>query len=138
MQLQSEIVQIKNLNYNINKGTINKAENIKNNNINNTIDQSQTFNVQLVAYGKEDYDKLSDKEYQIIINKGFKSVQELVKTLHFNKNYPENHNIYISNLRDNYVMVYDGKQWEVKNRKETIEKKQNFCFFKIIKFNKSC
>ena len=77
-KLKDEISQIKN----INKGSI----------INNTLDQSNNisniFNIQLVAYGKEDYDKLSDKEYQIIINKGFKSIQEMVKSLHFNKNRP--------------------------------------------------
>ena len=30
-------------------------------------------------------------------------------------------NIYISNIRDNYVMIYDGKKWQLRNRKETIE-----------------
>ncbi|CAH6421531.1 Hypothetical protein KVN_LOCUS343 [uncultured virus] len=101
---------------NVNNGTIN--------NVNNTLDQSNninTFNIQLVAYGKEDYDKLTEKEYRIIINKGFKSVQEMVKSLHFNKNRPENHNIYISNIRDNNIMIYDGNKWELRNRKETIE-----------------
>ena len=103
---------------NINNGTINSNSN----NINNkTIDNSNTINIQLVAYGKEDYDKLTEKEYKIIINKGFKSVQEMVKSLHFNKNRPENHNIYISNIRDNYVMIYEGNKWELRNRKETIE-----------------
>ena len=33
--------------------------------------------------------------------------------MHFNKN----RNIYISNLRDNYVMVHNGKKWEIRNRK---------------------
>ena len=102
---------------NINKRTINNTNN-------NILDQSNNinnFNIQLVAYGKEDYDKLTEKEYKIIINKGYKSVQEMVKSLHFHKNRPENHNIYISNIRDNYVMIYDGNKWELRNRKETIE-----------------
>ena len=116
-ELKSEIKNIKNKKIkNINNGTIN--------NTNNTLDQSNNinnYNIQLVAYGKEDYDKLTEKEYKIIINKGFKSVQEAVKSLHFNKNRPENHNIYISNIRDNYVMIYEGNKWELRNRKETIE-----------------
>ena len=114
-ELTNEISVIKNKN--INNGTINTNNTIdKSNNINNN-----TINIQLVAYGKENYDKLSDKEYQIIINKGYKSIQEMVKSLHFNKNRPENHNIYISNIRDNYVMIYEGNKWELRNRKETIE-----------------
>ena len=105
--------------------TNNKIKNINNSTINNnTLDQSNNinnFHIQLVAFGKEDYDKLTEKEYKIIINKGYKSIQEMVKSLHFNKNRPENHNIYISNIRDNYVMIYDGHKWELRNRKETIE-----------------
>ena len=113
-ELKNKVQKIENKN--INNGTINTN--------NNTLDQSNitnNINIQLVAYGKEDYEKLTDKEYQIIINKGFKSVQELVKNLHFNKNRPENHNIYISNIRDNNVMIYDGRKWQLRNRKETIE-----------------
>ena len=120
-ELKNKMHKLENKTKNINKCTINNS-----NNINNTIDKSNninnnTINIQLVAYGKEDYDKLTDKEYQIIINKGYKSIQEMVKSLHFNKNRPENHNIYISNIRDNYVMIYDGNKWELRNRKETIE-----------------
>ena len=115
MELKQEISQLKKSNKNINKGTINNSVD-NSNNINNNV-----INIQLVAYGKEDYDKLTEKEYKIIINKGFKSIQEAVKSLHFNKNRPENHNIYISNIRDNYVMIYDGNKWELRNRKETIE-----------------
>ncbi|CAH6421766.1 Hypothetical protein KVN_LOCUS452 [uncultured virus] len=118
-ELKNEIFIMKNnpskkIKNKLNNGTINKTNN-------NIIDNSQTFNIQLVAYGKENYDKLTDKEYRIIINKGFKSIQEMVKALHFNKNRPENHNIYISNIRDNYVMIYDGNKWELRNRKETIQ-----------------
>ena len=117
-ELKNEISEIKNI-------KINRIKNINNtNNTNNTLDQSNNinnYNIQLVAFGKEDYDKLTEKEYKIIINKGYKSVQEMVKSLHFHKNRPENHNIYISNIRDNYVMIYDGNKWELRNRKETIE-----------------
>ena len=65
--------------------------NNSNNNSNNIIDNStnnNTINIQLVAYGKEDYNKLTDKDYKIIINKGFKSVTEFVNQLHFDKNRP--------------------------------------------------
>jgi hypothetical protein len=47
--------------------------------------------------------------YKRILNKGFKSIQEYVNCIHFNSKKPENHNVYISNLRDNYILVYDGR-----------------------------
>ena len=36
------------------------------------------------------------------------SIPALVEYVHFNKDIPEYNNVYISNMRDNYVMIYDG------------------------------
>jgi hypothetical protein len=46
---------------------------------------------------------------------------ELIKKLHFDENKPENHNIYIPSLSRNYVMVFDGEEWGLKDKNETIE-----------------
>ena len=37
-----------------------------------------------------------------------------------NPNKPQNHNIYISNIKNSYVMLYDGTKWNLKNRDEAI------------------
>ena len=115
-ELKTEMINIKQNNTNINHGNID-------NSTNKTIDNStnNTININLVAFGKENYDNLTEKDYKNIINKGYKSIQELVKMMHFNKNRPENHNIYISNIRDTYVIVYDGSDWKLRTRKEAIE-----------------
>jgi hypothetical protein len=89
------------------------------NNISNNI--SNNINIQLVAFGKEDKYLLNNNEIYQILKKGFLSVPELVKCLHFNENRPENHNIYISNMRDKFVMVYDGDKWGLQDKNETIE-----------------
>jgi len=92
------------------------------NNINNTTNNvNNTLNINLVAFGKENKESLSNSELFKILRKGFKSVPELVKLLHFDENKPENHNIYISNMRDNYVMVFDGDRWALRDRAETLE-----------------
>jgi hypothetical protein len=54
--------------------------------------------------------------FKKIIHKGFKSVPYLVEQMHFNKDKPEYHNVYISNMRDNYVLVYDGNKWNLAER----------------------
>ncbi len=113
--MENEITNLKNENTQLkiinNNNTINNTINNNNNN---------TYNIQLVAYGQEQLDHLTDRHYKYIINKGFKSIQELVKFVHFNKNKPENHNVYISNMRDCYVMIYNGKKWLLQDRDETI------------------
>ena len=47
-------------------------------------------------------------------------IPHLIKKIHFNPAKPENHNIYISNIKNNYVMLYDGIKWNLRNRDETI------------------
>lgn len=95
---------------NINNGT----QNINNGNqINNYIT--------ILPFGKENTTTITDKEYQRIMIRGFNSVPELVKKIHFDKNHPENHNVYISNMRDKYVLVYDGKNWELNDRDDALQ-----------------
>jgi hypothetical protein len=110
--------KINELKYN-HKITNNNITNITNNNNNSNI--TNNINIQLVAYGKEDKNLLKNTELFKILGKGFKSVPELIKAIHFNEEHPENHNIYISNMRDKYVMVYDGDKWILEDKKNTID-----------------
>lgn len=102
--------------------TSNSHNTISNNNtLNNTINDNRTNNFQLVAFGKEDLSFISDSTCIKLLGKGYKSIPVLVKYVHFNKNNPKYHNIYISNMRDSYVITYDGEKWKLKDRNETIE-----------------
>jgi hypothetical protein len=42
----------------------------------------------------------------------------MIEKVHFNPEKPENMNIYISNLKDKYLMVYEDDNWNIKNKKE--------------------
>ncbi len=123
-QLDSPSAVVTNSNNNSNNTTTTTTttNNNINNNISNNINNSVINNIEvkILPYGKENLVHLTDKEYKYFINKGFQAIPELVKYIHFNKEKPENHNIYISNMRDNYVMVFDGR-WKLKNKKETLD-----------------
>ena len=41
--------------------------------------------------------------------------------VHFNDQYPEYKNVVISNMRDKYGKVYDGKKWIMKNKTDLID-----------------
>lgn len=83
--------------------------------------QTQTnINIKLVAYGKEDLSSISDQLYIQLLNQGFMSVPALVEKVHFDKNKPENQNIYIPNMRDDYVIVYDGEDWKLCDKTYTL------------------
>ena len=89
------------------------------NNINNgTINN----NIILVGDGKEDMSKIEHKEILKGLQNGFYSTVKLTDTIHFNPKYPEYHNIYISNIKDKYGMMYDGKDWTLIPKSELIDK----------------
>jgi hypothetical protein len=71
--------------------------------------------INIVPFCEEVLDGLSDKDKEMILKKCYMSLHELVKRLHFNKNLPENHNLYLSNMKSKYGHVYDGEQWIIKN-----------------------
>ena len=47
-------------------------------------------------------------------------IPNLIKRIHFDPKKPENHNIYISNIKNKYIMIYDGNQWILNDQGEAI------------------
>ena len=77
-------------------------------------------NIKILAYNKTDMTHLKDKDYLKFMNHSNFCVPHMIKKLHFDPRKPENHNIYISNLKNNFVMVYNGDQWNIRDRNEVI------------------
>ena len=108
-----------------NNGTVNNIDNQQINVIEKQQNNNQTnikqLNINLVAHGKEDLRFITTAQIKLILNKGFKSVEDLIKFTHFNRNHPECHNIYISNIKDTYCMIYDGEAWNLTERGDTLQ-----------------
>ncbi len=84
--------------------------------INNTINIHQ--DIKILALGKSDSSHLTDADFLRALNKHtLYCVPSLLKTIHFNEKKPENHNVYVQDLNHNYIMVYDGVQWNAHNKK---------------------
>lgn len=93
-------------------------------------------NITVIAYNKpQDLSHLTNSDYLKIMNKGFKSVPKLIEAIHFNPEKPENQNVFIPNLKNNYVMVWNGEKWVLTPRKDVIddmyEDKSNMLFEKM-------
>jgi hypothetical protein len=78
-------------------------------------------NIKIVAFGKEDLEYITKGEWLKLLKHNYKSIEELTKMIHFNQNKPEHHNIYINNLRSKYIMMHDGNDWIVKDRKTVVD-----------------
>ena len=55
-----------------------------------------------------------------LLEKPFQSIPELIKYTHFNKDYPENQNIKLTNKKEPFVKVLKNNKWELADRKDTI------------------
>ena len=89
---------------------------------NSTITQNIQNNIKLLNYGSNDISHLTDDDYlKCLKHKNF-CIPYLIEKIHFDKDKPENHNIYISNLKNKYMMMYEKTKWETKNRNDGIDK----------------
>ena len=98
-----------------------KVSNITNNNTKN-INNGIVAHINLIGYGKEDLSKIDKNEILRAIQQGFNSTLKLTETLHFNPKHPEYHNIYITNVKDKYAMLFDGENWNLIMKDELINK----------------
>jgi len=74
------------------------------------------------GYQHTSLDHLKNRHYQQAINRMLLCVPTLLKDVHFSSRAPENHNIYISNIRGKYAMVWEGQNWEARDQDEMIDK----------------
>jgi hypothetical protein len=75
-------------------------------------------NIQLLSFKDTDVSHLTDKDYAFCIKRVNFCVKSMIEKIHFNPAKPENMNIYISNLKDKYLMVYENGNWNIKTKKE--------------------
>jgi hypothetical protein len=90
--------------------------------VNNTNKGVMINNLTLVGYGKEDLTKLGKTELLKILQHGYNSPIKLTEAVHFNPNFPQYHNVFISNMKDKYAMMFDGKDWMLTTKEELINK----------------
>jgi len=88
---------------------------------NNNITQNIQNNIKLLAYKDTDLSTLKEKDIIKCMHHSNMCVPHLIKMIHLNPKKPENHNVYISNLKNGYIMVYNGEKWDTLNREEVIE-----------------
>lgn len=85
----------------------------------------QTNHIQLLSYKNTDTSHLTEKDYVQCIKKVSYCVKDLIEKIHFNPIKPENMNIYISNMKDKYIMVYEDGNWNLKNKNIEIDELYN-------------
>ena len=94
----------------------NTNTNIKNNS-ENTITGN---NIQIINFGKEEIDYISEKKIKKLLLSPATAIPNLLKNIHFHPKHPENHNVKLTNLHDNYAKVFKNKSWETINKEDLL------------------
>jgi hypothetical protein len=129
MQIEMLVKKITDLESKVNIGNNTTINNINSNNI------LQNINIIINPHGKEDISHITFNDYKNIFQKCNSCVPAFIELKHFNKNKPENSNVYISNMKSEHAYVYDGKQWNAKNKNEVMKDLyDNNCEYLIEKF----
>jgi hypothetical protein len=104
---------------NNNNNNNNNTTNNNTNNIQNNIQNNNTININV--YKKEDMSHIDDKMFKSCFRKVTKSVEKLFAMKHFSEDMPSNHNLYVTNLRDVYMMVYEAGRWNKVNKEDMMD-----------------
>ena len=94
---------------------------------NQTINITQNNNIIIInKFNERDISKITNKKMEECVigdtddyNGELYCVPNLIKYLHFNKDIPENHNMYITDLNRNIAKIYNGVEWETQTSEET-------------------
>lgn len=127
-ELEKSVNELKELFTKIHPKTLKKlnkdlGNNITNNTIiNNTINNTNiTINKTYVNFNTDiDYKMLSENQILYILKRCNFSLEESIKTVHFNKEFPEYSNIFITNLKDNIAYIFDGNKFVAMSKDEVL------------------
>ena len=72
--------------------------------------------INLLNYNDTDVSHLTDNDYKNCLKRVCKCVMGMIEKVHFNPDKPENMNVYISNMKDKYMMVYQNNKWMLTNK----------------------
>lgn len=84
----------------------------------NHFDHSQNYDMKIMNFKDTDYTHLTHKDYLQCANDVNHCVKTMISKVHLNEEKPENMNVYISSLKESYVMVYSQDQWTIMDRND--------------------
>jgi hypothetical protein len=86
--------------------------------INNTNNGTINNNIIINSFGNEDTSHITKKQLIKALKMCKEFPLEMIKITHFNKDKPENHNIYKPNFKDKYVKYFNDDIWKIGDAKK--------------------
>ena len=77
-------------------------------------------NIILNNYGDEDMSHITDSMKYDFLKIPFGAIPKMIEAVHFNKEKPENKNIFIPNKKENLIKIFKNNKWIYKNKDEAL------------------
>lgn len=99
------------------------AKNNTTNNINNQTNNIENQNIIVVnSFLHEDTNHITDKYIRSLIrHDAFGCIPKLIQKIHFDPNFPQNHNVKITNKKLDYAEIVENNKWVFKNKGKVID-----------------
>jgi hypothetical protein len=105
-----------------NHGTINNTVININSNSNNTTNNVGTINnVNINSFGSENVSYLTHEFLSYCLMNPKKGMATLIENIHYNKDYPENHNVRCKSLKQNMFEKYIDSEWRICDASNTLD-----------------
>lgn len=104
-----------NINQHINNVNINNA-NVNSGNTNNI-----HTNITINSFGNESIDHLNEQYFKNLLILPGMALQKLIKDIHCNPEIPQNHNLKKTNKNDKFIQYYDGKDWNIEDKRKILD-----------------
>ena len=75
----------------------------------------------ILNYKDTDLSHLTAKDYERAIHQVNHAIPTIMKKIHFNPQKPENMNIYIPNIKDKYLLIFNENEWQIESRSTTVD-----------------
>jgi hypothetical protein len=96
--------------------------------INNTVNNTQNIQniivmdkINLREFGKEDLDHITDEVMNKVIKYPQTGILNLIREIHFNDTMPQNQNINILSKKEQFIEIFNGKEWKKQDKKTAIQ-----------------
>ena len=99
--------------------SIEKHNNSHNTTMTNTTNITNNFVIN--KYGCEDISHITRKDMITVFRKCFSSVPHFIKLKHFNKETPQNCNMYIADIKSRYAFIYNNDKWEITDKNALLQ-----------------
>ena len=88
---------------------------------NNNVTNNNNLFVNLNSFGKENISHITEKDYNKYLTGFFPGFIKFIEKIHFDDKMPENHNIFVTNLKSKYMYIYDEDKWISKEKDDIID-----------------